>query len=295
MQKLWDAAFAGNLIAVQEAIEEGADVDFAAGASPCPCTPLVVAAQRGDTEIVKALIDAGADLDAARAKNAVTALFMAAQEGHVLVVEALVRAGAYVNEPSDTKSTPLMVASENGHSTIVETLLLAGADPTLENNAGVTALHFSSFFLGDSSVDIVNALLDAGATIDAQDSLGDTPLMWAAWFANLNVAQALIHRGADLSLENNAGDTALAQVCGCVGAVAFDVDAGCPEGGCDTQMVVNDLTAALSIDEVSVRPYCKMQIISVITVLMVAMQYQAFAILWTPKSNVCCLFLADMP
>lgn len=236
-------------------------MDFATGPSPCPCTPLIMAAQNGHTEIVEVLISADANLDAVRAGNAVTALFLAAQAGHVLVVEALVRAGADVNKPSDTKVTPLMIASENGHSTIVETLLLAEADPTLESDAGVTALHFSSLFLGDSSVDTVNALLDGDAAIDARDSLGDTPLMWAAWFGNLKVAQALIDKGADLSLENNAGDTALAQVCGCGGDGEFDVDSGCPEGGCDTQMVVDDLTAALSIDEVSFWSYCKMQII----------------------------------
>ena len=260
MQKLWDAASDGDLTAVQEAIEEGADVDFATGPSPCPCTPLIMAAQNGHTEIVEVLINAGADLDAVRAENGVTALFLAAQAGRVLVVEALISAGADVNKPSDTKLTPLMVASENGHSAIVETLLLAGADPTLETEAGVTALHFSSLFLGDSSVDIVNALLDAGAGIDALDSFGDTPLMWAAWFGNVKVAQALIDKGADLSLENSAGDTASAQVCGCNGAGEFDVDSGCPEGGCDTQMVVDDLTATLSIDEVSIWPYHKMQI-----------------------------------
>ncbi len=44
---------------------------------------------------------------------------------------------------------------------------------------GETALHRAAAF---GSVETIQLLLDAGATVDAKDMNGDTPLGWASWY-----------------------------------------------------------------------------------------------------------------
>jgi hypothetical protein len=76
----------------------------------------------------------------------------------------------------------------------VRVLVAAGADPNRATKPGVETgafmrdcrtkgeapLHRAAAF---ADVDTIELLLDAGATIDAKDMNGDTPLGWASWYA----------------------------------------------------------------------------------------------------------------
>eukprot|EP00803_Ostreobium_quekettii_P007107 evm.model.scf_767.1 EVM.evm.TU.scf_767.1 scf_767:25225-28318(+) len=59
-------------------------------------TPLFVAAQNGEVEVVRCLLQGGATVDRPN-KDGATALYIAAQNKHVEVVEALIEAKADVN------------------------------------------------------------------------------------------------------------------------------------------------------------------------------------------------------
>ena len=59
-------------------------------------TALHIVASEGHVEVVKALVELGADLHALGEYNEQTALHIAASEGHVEVVKALVKLGADV-------------------------------------------------------------------------------------------------------------------------------------------------------------------------------------------------------
>jgi ankyrin repeat protein len=83
-----------------------------------------MAAQNGHTEIVKLLLDANADVNAANT-NGLSPLYMAAQKGHTEVVKLLLVANADVNLKGsfkDTKYTPLEIARVRGHEDIVRIL-----------------------------------------------------------------------------------------------------------------------------------------------------------------------------
>ena len=71
---------------------------------------LIEAAERGDAAEVRALLGAGAEVNAARGDGA-TALLLASQNGHPEVVVALLRARADVNARDGYGDTALMAAA----------------------------------------------------------------------------------------------------------------------------------------------------------------------------------------
>jgi len=103
----------------------------AAGAQTAdPGAELRAAATRGDLAQVRALLDAGVDVNA-RTDYGATALSYAADKGHAQVVKLLLERGAEV-DPEDTfyHSTPITWAGYNGHAEVVELLIAAGAKPS---------------------------------------------------------------------------------------------------------------------------------------------------------------------
>lgn len=106
---------------------------------------VLAAARKGDAAAVKALLDKGAPIEA-KTPYGVTPLFFAARNGHTEVVRLLVERGAQVNV-TDTfyKSTALGWAAGSGHADVVRLLLekgATGADQAL--TSAVAAGHAST-------------------------------------------------------------------------------------------------------------------------------------------------------
>jgi uncharacterized protein len=76
------------------------------------------------------------------------------------------------------------------------------------DQAGRTPLHYAAV---DNKLDDVNALIAAGAEIDAREDTGQyTPLMFAAQNDdNIEVVKVLVEAGADVNLTNRKGETPL--------------------------------------------------------------------------------------
>ena len=137
------AAKYGNLPAVRALLQSGVNPDDdglldEAGNTPT-CTALhihclCIAAGRGHLGVVKALIEAGADVNKQEIDNqGRTPLMLAAANGHTPVIMELIRAGANVNfatppSPHIRAITALLVAVLNGHEACVLALIYAGAD-----------------------------------------------------------------------------------------------------------------------------------------------------------------------
>ncbi|NXF42268.1 PP16A phosphatase, partial [Nyctibius bracteatus] len=100
-------------------------------------------------------------------------------------------------------SVLLLDAATRRDAEEVRWLLRGGISPDLCNEDGLTALHQGCI---DDAGDVVTALLDAGATVNARDTELWTPLHAAATCGHLGLVRLLIQRGADLLAVNSDGN-----------------------------------------------------------------------------------------
>jgi ankyrin repeat protein len=173
---------------------------------------LATLAAAGDTEKVRELIPAGAQVDEKDLFGR-TPLMWAAFFGHTDTVNTLLEASADVNaatrKPTPTNwdddtfqsigkaslhkgVTALLEATVGGHQETVEALIQAGADVGARTDTGWTALIGASS-LGHSG--IVRVLLEAGADVNAKNELGETALAAARRTEHSDVAKLLEEAG----------------------------------------------------------------------------------------------------
>jgi uncharacterized protein len=114
------AAYFGHPAIVEFLLKNGADVKLAARNAQ-KVTALHAGASRGGAEIVKMLLEAGADPNAKQERGFVP-LHSAAANGNVAVVELLLRHGARTDANSDDGKTPGDTAAEGGHKDLAEML-----------------------------------------------------------------------------------------------------------------------------------------------------------------------------
>merc|ERR1711923_497548 len=126
---------------------------------------------------------------------------IAALRGHSEVVKLLIEKGA---DLSGRVGNPMREAVENGNDNVILLLLKAGVDPDKEDINGKTAMHFSVFGCGSSSTKV---LIDAGAQIDKTDNKGETALHYAAQYCKRKVFKLLVKSGANLKKANHEGKT----------------------------------------------------------------------------------------
>ncbi|KAF6199146.1 hypothetical protein GE061_007171 [Apolygus lucorum] len=104
------------------------------------------------------------------------------------------------------KSTPLHFAAGYGRKDIVEFLLDAGASILARDDGGLHPLHNACSF---GHADVVRLLLEAGANPNTRDNWNYTPLHEAAIKGKIDVCIALLQHGADATIRNSEGKTPL--------------------------------------------------------------------------------------
>ncbi len=136
---LADAVWNGNIEDVKLLINKGADVNEIYNNKYQDHTTLMLAAKKGNAEIVRILLERGVELDRAN-KMGYTALVWASMYGHTDIVRLLSDSGADINTKEFQGYTSLMFASNRGHTETVRLLLDRKADCNAVGLEGITAL-----------------------------------------------------------------------------------------------------------------------------------------------------------
>jgi hypothetical protein len=151
-----EAAQSGNTPAILDLLKKGLDVN--ARDDLYGRTILMHAALFGHMDVVRLLIDKGADVNAAT-KNGTTALLLSAGKGNAEIAGFLLDKGADVNA-NDGNGTALILAADKGNAKFVSFLINKGADVDAKSSNGNTALMRASRY---GYTDVVNILKNVGA------------------------------------------------------------------------------------------------------------------------------------
>jgi len=171
---------------------------------------LYKAAEQGDLPEVQSLLDSGAPVNGVvEVRFGNTTYPLEAAIGHPEVAKALIAAGADVNAHAPVMGTagPLFSAAATGHPEVVRLLLASGARVDQRVIGGVTPLCWA-FGATDRS-EVIALLLQAGADVNARDDSRRVPLHSAAGSGNPEYVSLLLQAGADVTARDNAGCTPL--------------------------------------------------------------------------------------
>ena len=191
------------VIAVPAAPPQLSEQERIAG-TPEQAEALLAATRNGDIARALALVEAGADPNTAPLagdRDQRPVLMLAALLPDTQLLRALIAKGADVNRTSGGFTALLAATRDSWHGRpdAVMTLLANGASPLVADADGNTPLH-GAVLSGEPTV--AGMLLDAGAIVDAINKSGATPLSVACRAANWPLAQFLLERGAKPSTAN---------------------------------------------------------------------------------------------
>ena len=227
-------SFLGDAAAVKRLLQARANVnavtqDSARGTM----TALWYAAQEGNADVVKLLVNFNADLQACN-KGQRTLLHWAAEKGDIKALKMMIEAGTDVTACDKMQKTPFDLAAAKGDNEALQTLIKAGGGPdvTACDKAGHTALdravnerkkecaavlrehggQHSLLYAAASMRSIGGALaarIAAGDDVNARNKDQRTPLHVAAMYGTSDAVRQLADAKADLEACDTAQRTPL--------------------------------------------------------------------------------------
>ncbi|MFW9965045.1 MAG: ankyrin repeat domain-containing protein [Candidatus Sifarchaeia archaeon] len=239
-ENLIAAAETGNLDAVKEALESGADID--AQNEYMKDSALHLAASRGHLKIVQYLLEKEANLLLTNATD-MTPLHIAARDGQTQVVQFLLEKAGKIPErvlndiihvasmsvygrpeivqmledfrveqakPStssaEKEDSILLEAAEVGNLEDAQKALEKGANVNVIDDRGMMPIHWAAL---RGHFQIVHTLLDGNANVNSTNSAEWTPIMHASFEGHSKIVKILIERGAEVNARTYVSGTAL--------------------------------------------------------------------------------------
>jgi len=177
-------------------VDKGSLIDHV----PCYCgTPLYAAVNRGNLELARVLINAGANLEYRYYGS--TPLHAATTKGDLPMIELLLDSGAHIEAEKEDgrRSTPLMIASDESKLQVMKLLIKRGANLNYKSNYHMTALYHA---IGKGDLVVAKLLVEAGADLEC-DCHGTRPLDYAVGANNVEMARMLLDHGALITRQEN--------------------------------------------------------------------------------------------
>lgn len=187
------------------------------GVSAAGTPLLLIAANRSDEPLVRALLDHGARVDTVCTvpsdevwNKGDTALLIASRSDQIRLVRLLLARHANVNAKDDDGFTALMATHTES---IARMLLDHGADVHARvargARKGETALFFALNNVTRDEVALMTLLLSHGASVEEKTEEGETILMQASAYSDVKGIDFLLDHGADIKATDWHGWTAL--------------------------------------------------------------------------------------
>ncbi|CAH0387286.1 unnamed protein product [Bemisia tabaci] len=157
------------------------------------------AAEQGFTDIVKFLIENGAEVKDFIKAFENTPLHFAVLNNKLELIKILLDKGVSIDEKNQHCQTPLLIAIEKGFVEIAKFLVKNGAQVNAANNGNSdTPLHFA---VQHNSSELVEMLVKC-AVVDAMNEKHQTPLLLAAEKGYVEIAKLLLMNGAQVNGTN---------------------------------------------------------------------------------------------
>lgn len=198
---LHEAALEGDLAAVRELVENGADLR--AKNADSQWTALHIAALYDKERVLAYLVDSWKE-QFGEPPGLNDLLFTAVIHGNQYSAQYLLEQGANPNQVSHDFEPQLRVAATHGHQETLVLLLKHGADVHAVTTGGLTALHGAA----EKGAEGVRVLLEYGADVNAQADNGYTPLHTAAEHGHAEAVRVLLENGADAEARDSEGRVA---------------------------------------------------------------------------------------
>jgi ankyrin repeat protein len=153
-QDIFSLVQSGQIEKVREALKSDPKLVNASGRSGL--TPLFVAVSTGNLDMVRLLVDRGADVHA-QCNSLTTPLYFAVLNDNRDLYDYLLQAGAEVDVPDFLGRRPLSIAVRDGNAALAESLIENGADPfRTDLRTGQSLLHLAAI---EGHADILETLI----------------------------------------------------------------------------------------------------------------------------------------
>lgn len=254
----------GDFKAVQQLVMAGVSPDSAPDGIP----PLAEAALGGHLEVMRILVEAGANVDSTCSQQPEcnstssvlkgdTPLLAAVGQGRLEAVQLLVAAGADVDKAGLSGCTPIYRAAMGGHAEIIRVLLGAGAEVNLGTKSGLSPLGIAVIHERLAAVQaLVEGGADPAANIVSPGSrkgayTGETPLTVAADGGGLDLVRFIMDAARDVTpgVMTSAFHGAISS--GSLEVTKFLLERGAALGGLD-QSGLSPISAAAKYGRVEV-------------------------------------------
>lgn len=243
-QQLIEAVQHDDLEKVREVVQAGANIE--ARDSRYQATPLFWAVTQQNFQIIRYLVESGADIHAVDRSNcnvfhelARLKLHFYNPEKSAEILDFFVEQKVDINARSRPNgTTAIFMAALFGNYDLFQQLWRRGADVTIKNVNDVSILHVL-YGLPDEKVtqELLQMLLAAGLGIDAKEADGSAPLHWAANSGRPHLAKLLLEAGANPCATMEGGWTPLhyAAKRGCDATIQLLLLHGADPGAKDTE------------------------------------------------------------
>ncbi|KAK0175380.1 hypothetical protein PV327_009132 [Microctonus hyperodae] len=199
------AVEAGNQSMCRELLAQQAPEQLRS-TTPAGDTALHFAARRRDVDMVRILVDYGAQVDMQNGEGQ-TPLHIASAEGDETLVKYFygVRASASIADHQDR--TPMHLAAENGHASVIDLLAEKFRASIFERTKdGSTLMHIASL---NGHSECANMLFKKGVYLHMPNKRGARSIHTAAKYGHVGIISTLLQRGEKVDATTNDNYTAL--------------------------------------------------------------------------------------